>query len=756
MTPDVTTAIDRKHACHSPEMMDLDHLDDLEELLGLEATTNGSPPESPLAQFHAPLSPYYSRANAVHMEMQENARLPTLNMSVDRTNSGLPPRGTLTLYSPDTRRDIDEMMRLSEQDFSLTEVFLKSNHRSSRNLNYSAAGALMSSIGNRIGEGVHEDTTIHSLNPVTTARIETPASTPQLSGSIPSNNTTTGSVVVSTSQDQSRYAYGRPYQLPIPSTSETAIPPPYPASQTGLEVTAVMQTHDNIGLEQHKLPLLHSVTTPIALQYRPPYAPTLPGPAAPSYLQNASHAKSRAVPTASIAEATLRRSQFGFGGDHIVPSTVQPPSNRKKTKIPSPMMQSPPSPPNMNSGAAYERKKQRAKDSRVKLNEAIDNLSIAINLAGSQSKQRLTQLQALPKPTIDRKMTLDAMSECSFTAESAKKWERPSFVNTAATLVQNLNAQCEALMREVMELKNVTAHSSVLKRSDNSPAEEEQSPGKRRKLVAMNGANLIEETHNHDPVLDAFSEKTILLVIAKYLDPSSLLRCQCISRSIRNLGAFQEDLIWLQSALIARFGMFNVRQWKDKSDENSTSVMLYHKMDSVNVRPHSSEEGSIQLGEGQMHGKVSAWVTLVERSNGETCRSVKIDGKNEYTSLPVVELRYLIQNTGYSEIVIKEQIFGVDASTRRRGEEWKEINWDERFHKILMNIDGSHRIPRHAKDFVLCRLKLYESVIVVVHIQAKGCSTLSKFQQRGNFTKLLVNLAGTTLPLVVPFFRDGN
>ena len=754
MTPDVTTTMGRKHACASPEMMDLDHLDDLEELLGLEATTNGSPPESPLAPFHAPLSPYYSRANAVHMEMQENARLPTLNISVDRTNSGLPPRGTI--YSPDTRRDIDEMMRLSEQDFSLTEVFLKSNHRSSRNLNYSAAGALMSSIGNRIGDGVHEDTTIHSFNPVTAVRVETPAGAPQSSRSIPSNNTTTGSVAMNTSQDQSRYAYGRPYQLPIPSTSETAIPPPYPTSQIDEADSVVIQAPDNIGLEQHQVPRLHTVITPITLQYRPPYAPTLPGPAAPSYLQNASHAKSRAVPTASIVEATLRRSQFGFGGDHIVPSTVQPPSNKKKTKIPSPVLQSPPSPPTMNSGAAYERKKQRAKDSRVKLNEAIDNLSIAINLAGSQSKQRLTQLQALPKPTIDRKMTLDAMSECTFTAESAKKWERPSFVNTAATLVQNLNAQCEALMREVMELKNVTAPSSVLKRSDDSSAEGEQSPGKRRKLASINGANLIEETQNQDPVLDVFSEKAILLVIAKYLDPSSLLRCQCISRSIRNLGAFQEDLIWLQSALIARFGMFNVRQWKDKFDENSTSVMLYHKMDSVNVRPHSSEEGSIQLGEGQMHGKVSAWVTLVERSNGETCRSVKIDGKNEYTSLPVVELRYLIQNTGFSEIVIKEQIFGVDASTRRRGEEWKEINWDERFHKILMNIDGSLRIPRHANDFVLCRLKLYESVIVVVHIQAKGCSTLSKFQQRGNFTKLLVNLAGTTLPLVVPFFRDGN
>jgi len=201
--------------------------------------------------------------------------------------------------------------------------------------------------------------------------------------------------------------------------------------------------------------------------------------------------------------------------------------------------------------------------------------------------------------------------------------------------------------------------------------------------------------------------------------------------------------------------MFNVRQWRDLLEE-STSVLLYQKMDSANVRPHSPEEGSLFLGEGRMPGKVSAWVSMVERSNGETCRSVQIEGKNEYTSLPVVELRYLIQNTGYSEIVVKDQVFGVDASTRRRGDEWKEINWDDRFQKSLLNLDGSPWQSRSTNDSDLCKLKLYESVIVVVHVQAKGCSTTSKFQQRANFTKLLVNLAGTTLPLVVPFFRDGN
>jgi hypothetical protein len=763
MTPDVSTPPNREDGAASPEI-DLDHLDDFEDLLDLEAASSESPPLSPsLAGIVAPISPFYSRANAVHMEVQENAKLPTLNFSVDRTNSSLPRLGTVSVYSPDTRRDIDEMMRLSEQDFSLTEVFLKSNQRSSRNMNYSSAGALMSSIGNRISDGGH-DMCLPNLDLQTKMSQDSGATTNNSNpADLISSALTTSPSLVTTSQEQSRYAYGRPFQLPIPRNvepKELTIPmvPATIMSDVLTIAAAAAAAADSEVEDPASPPLIPGPAMPKPAPHRPAYAPPLPGAAAPSYYQNASHAKAQATPTASIVEATLRRSQFGFGENHVVPSTVQPPTAKKKSKVPP---QLPPSPVTLNSGAAYERKKQRAKDSRVKLNEAIDNLSIAINLAGSQSKQRAAQLQALPTLHQDRQKTIESMNAAANTAESAKKWERPSFVNTSATLVQNLNTQCEALMREVLRLqdeavtlpKSEAVLSPDLKRRDDE--HEVQLSAKRQKVVTPSDAPLWEKGPPPDPVFDVFSQKASVLAIAKFLDPLSLLRCQQISRTVRDLDAFQDDSVWLQSSLIARFGMFNVRQWRDLLEE-STSVLLYQKMDSANVRPHSPEEGSLFLGEGRMPGKVSAWVSMVERSNGETCRSVQIEGKSEYTSLPVVELRYLIQNTGYSEIVVKDQVFGVDASTRRRGDEWKEINWDDRFQKTLLNLDGSPWPTRSTNDSDLCKLKLYESVIVVVHVQAKGCSTTSKFQQRANFTKLLVNLAGTTLPLVVPFFRDGN
>jgi hypothetical protein len=136
-----------------------------------------------------------------------------------------------------------------------------------------------------------------------------------------------------------------------------------------------------------------------------------------------------------------------------------------------------------------------------------------------------------------------------------------------------------------------------------------------------------------------------------------------------------------------------------------------------------------------------------------------------YSSLPVVELRFLIQNTGSADypIVLKEQTITVDASTRRRGEEMKEIEWDGRFQKTLLNLDGTPRAatstdhnPNHDVVGELCRLRLFESVILTVHIHARGCPTTSKFQQKSNFTKVLVKVSGTTLPLVIPFIRESG
>ena len=179
------------------------------------------------------------------------------------------------------------------------------------------------------------------------------------------------------------------------------------------------------------------------------------------------------------------------------------------------------------------------------------------------------------------------------------------------------------------------------------------------------------------------------------LDPRSLVRCSQVSKSWNEL--FQGDQAWLDRCN-TRYGQFQVRLWKDKMKGQDRlpcpSVNLYREMDAANVKPFCTEEGYLFLGGARMPGKVSAWASMAIRSNGETIRSVlKESDHTMYSSLPVVELRFLIQNTGSADhpIVLKEQTITVDASTRRRGEEMKEIEWDDRFQKTVLNLDGTPR-----------------------------------------------------------------
>lgn len=132
-----------------------------------------------------------------------------------------------------------------------------------------------------------------------------------------------------------------------------------------------------------------------------------------------------------------------------------------------------------------------------------------------------------------------------------------------------------------------------------------------------------------------------------------------------------------------------------------------------------------------------------------------------FQSRPVVELKILIQNTGMAKqpVVIRNQKISVDVSTRRTGGELNEIDWDTRFKKIVKTldgevIDGATKQSRYDVNSDLCHLQLFNSVIIEVYINARGCSTTSKFQQRSNFTKLLVCLEGTTVPMVIPFLRE--
>ena len=197
-------------------------------------------------------------------------------------------------------------------------------------------------------------------------------------------------------------------------------------------------------------------------------------------------------------------------------------------------------------------------------------------------------------------------------------------------------------------------------------------------------------------------EHTVFGSVAKMLDPVSLSRCPSVSRQWRDMNVFDDDSIWLQLA-VQRFGFFNVRQWTEKledgetEDTNVSKKVLYRAMNAANVMPHMPHDGLVLLGDAKIPGRISGWVFMVERSNGETLRSVKREpsaiasGFGVYQSRPVVELQIVIQNTGmaHQPIVIKNQKIAVDVSTRRSVGEFPEINWDERFSKAVKTLDGS-------------------------------------------------------------------
>jgi len=272
---------------------------------------------------------------------------------------------------------------------------------------------------------------------------------------------------------------------------------------------------------------------------------------------------------------------------------------------------------------------------------------------------------------------------------------------------------------------------------------------------------------------EALSDEMVIFGgVAKMLDPISLCHCPSVSKFWKELPVFQDEDTWLNLAA-KRFGYYNVRQWSEKYEDGESggkkisNKMLYKQMNAANVMPHFSQEGVSLLGDARIPGRVSGWVFIVERSNGETLRSVKrepgttLPGNGSYQSRPVVELRIVVQNTGMANqpVVLKDQLVPVDVSTRRSGGELQEISWDDRFKKVVRNLDGTIRkVPSVSSNrdlnAELCRLNLFETAVFEVHINARGCSTTSKFQQRSNFTKLLVSLDGTTVPMVIPFLRD--
>lgn len=427
---------------------------------------------------------------------------------------------------------------------------------------------------------------------------------------------------------------------------------------------------------------------------------------------------------------------------------------------------------NVKSTEAYERKKQRAKDARVKLNDSIDRLAISINLAGSQSKQRLQVWQKLSAIDDDKRgSTAQVLQDTIRASESARKWDRPSFVGTAAALIQSLNAQCDAFLRELIALKEDNNNSNNKHNSSSNgggapwhkrhPSEaSNSSTNHKRQRIADGGPNTTSQEGRRDDET-VFSNQSILERMASYLDPRTSTRCQSVAKLWKLV--FRSDTVW-QELCQTRFGLQSVRYWRDQMDDESDDTsyrMLFQMMDRGNVIPHvPSVTGMRLLGQARLSGKVSAWTFVIERSNGETLRSVKrhdVKGATLFVSLPVVELRTVVQNTGLVQpVAILKHLQTVDNSTRRRAEELREIDWDERFGKRVLHADGLTPYRGMVASDELCRLPLFGAVLIHTYIYAKGCSTTSKFIQRSNFTKFLIQVDGATIPLVIPFPKENR
>eukprot|EP00956_Cyclotella_meneghiniana_P011391 scaffold15972_cov73-Cyclotella_meneghiniana.AAC.1 len=860
----------------------------------------------------------YTSWNAVHMEVQGNAKLPTFNLNVNRSNSlgGLQipaPRGrrsygprriakagsaagsaassvsgsevadtsaTVTGHTPlspipkirqnamdpslkldnETSEAIDEILRLNENDMNLNEMFFDED-RSSAALAYSGGFSIPRSFD------IPKIDSKSSLDGVEVATVKAAGIAPRPS--------------------ETKMFYTRQKPLPIPgkpasppmgsTKSKTSNSAPNTMAQAIATAAAIATTSDGAeggqldrstaaALSVQPKPVSQVKKAPLPSSVVPKQATsrqTIIPPRPNQQQQSKTSTTSSHVPyqlkyqksvTSSLAHAQAQRSSYGYGANHRVvgvPPPPPPPNKRgfpkhstnsvknhpvtgapyvpiytapipavnMKTKATQPA-KSPEKPKSSEEKAkkttsvdtedpAYERKKQRAKDARIRLNEAIEELGIAIELAGSQSRERLHNLTHLVPIQVNsssvsqitplQKVMIDTTTQ----AGDAKKWDRPSFVGLAATLIHSLNAQCEGLMREMLHLKR---ENEIRRRDDDrnlpeagnvSPdasralygpcqigsSDELVEPMSKRQKVGDNAASSIisgqtivcndttVEDRRREVTQEMATSSKILGCVAQFLDPLTLCRCLCVSKQWISLDIFQNQQTWL-CLCYKRFGTWSVRKWEgDEDDEDESSAIhasqsmdLYCRMVEGNVKPFSSMDGSIFLGGSTVDGLVSGWVSLVERSNGETSRSVMqakdVDGKPHtyYSPIPVVELRILVQNTGYSNgtIHIPDQHFSVDASTRRKGEKLLELTSDDRFKRRVIHLEktSNQEMSNVQKQYPLshemCELKMFEYAVLSVHIHARGCSTTSKFCHRGKNIQVLVSINGTTRPLVIP------
>ena len=753
---------------HDKDILALDEDDEdvlfLQNLLHVD--DEDDPSDNTCSAYHA------NDFNAVHMFVQENAKVPNINFSVDRKQ---PKSEDSPVFS----------------GMDLMEMFLGTEDRTSSALAYSNVSSsnafIKSSSSARSLVSVNMSESSSMLEP--SNRIYA-SNKPDHSKS----DTVENSIKIRRSNESSSVSTTK--SMPQSVTEATALP----IDSTAVAIAAAAAAAATSSTTSFPIPspaIMRSFPLPI------PFLPSSVTNPPPSGL----HSKNKIVnnkwggnvhtPTkihldaSRDKNATTSANQFGFGRNHFVPSVPKPPTIAKNLPPHSGSKvhgngerknslsdQSNISNVGQKNGLevhstasipvneAYERKKQRAKDGRVKLNESIDHLSIAMGLASTQSLKRSRAIAALG---FSGRSTLESMGNCIKIAEGAKKWERPSFIGAAAKMIEALNLQCELLMKECSVLKEKsTAHHSHDENivydnigtdnnsTSNGPLQSTllqsiqiEPLAKRQKFEVLPQRN-VRTSLISSLVSSILSNSRIMLFISEFLCPCSLLNCLSVSKSWAGIEAFQANLIW-RKLIELRYGS---QDFPASEGDEVKLIDVFRKMNEDKIAPRYVTNS---IGEVQVSG-LQAWASIVHRSNGYLNCSVKVKSKEDggtdiYTSLPIVELKIVVQNINlpHSRVLIPNQTLSIDCSTRRKGGQMIEVLHDERFTKTARKFYGGKEVTCIAEQsaMIAC-LSLFEATILSVHFHAKGCTTVKKFLDKANFLKILVEVSGRTIPLCIP------
>ncbi|CAM9407337.1 unnamed protein product, partial [Chrysoparadoxa australica] len=364
-------------------------------------------------------------------------------------------------------------------------------------------------------------------------------------------------------------------------------------------------------------------------------------------------------------------------------------------------------------GCNYERKKSRAKLLRKEMNV------------------RFEELQAI---------LLDVGTIKSTMGIREKGAKRTAVLACAVEVLGDQQRQCNALAEEIKRLKGEgegeAAQGAVArgKRPLSSPTE---APERMPWPIEAHEQGAPQQTAVAPPVSTAsravFNQCLALSpLVFSFFDAQTVLSSQAVCRAWRSSSCWER--CWSDLCQ---------RRWKlskgceAKALAGQISCRLAYKQLHEQVR---LPEGAFMSGEyakpialgRQMRGGVATWVALARRSNGQTLRTVLVNGAMR--PLEVVELVVVVQNVGARgavELPLQTASAGASASvlaaaagggSRVMREVWSFTN-DGRLRPALLGKNGS-------RDAEGSSLRALEFATLSFHFEAPGCDAEQAFLER--------------------------